>query len=255
VDGESQWPDAPENVEVDDAEEVWVTGWQVNDHVILRFSADGKFLRQYGQKGKSGGNDSTEWFKSPPSVYHDVKNQELFVADGYGNQRIIAIDSETGKFTRMWGAYGRDPSSLSPEESYGRPVHRIARSPDGLLYVCDRSKNRVQEFELVPDGVRYLREVIIAPGTGMMGSSADVAFSSDNKYMYVTDMMGMRIWSIDRQTFEVLGWANAAPETEGADNIGVNRTPLHRMTILPNGDLILTRGRKGVQVMKYLGVR
>jgi hypothetical protein len=88
-----------------------------------------------------------------------------------------------------------------------------------------------------------------------MGSAADVAFTADNKYMFVSDMMAMRVWSIDRETFEVLGWANAAPELEGDDNIGVHRIPLHRFAILPNGDLLITRGRRGIQVMKYLGVR
>jgi hypothetical protein len=255
VDGVPQWPSNPENVEVDDEGSVWVTGWGPDDNAILRFTADGTFLRRYGRRGVAGDDDSTEAFHSPPSVHHDVQNHELFVADGYNNHRVIAIDSETGEFTRMWGAYGKRPSSLTPEEAFGNPVHKIARSADGLLYVCDRHKNRIQEFELVPGGVRYLREVVIAPGTGYMGSAADVAFTADGRYMLVTDMMGMRVWSIDRATFEVLGWASAAPELEGEDNIGVNRIPLHRLAILPNGDLLVTRGRRGIQVMRYLGVR
>lgn len=255
ADGISQWPSDPDNVECDDEGNVWVTGWNTDDDGILKFSPDGKFLRRYGQRGHAGDDDSTEWVNSPPSVYHDVKNRELFVADGYGNHRIIAFNSDTGKFTRMWGAYGKKPSALTPEEAYGNPVHKIARAPDGLLYVCDRRKNRVQEFQLTPGGVRYLREVVIAPGTGLMGSAFDIAFTPDNRYMYVADGMGMRIWTVDRKSFEVLGWANAAPELEGDDNIGPNRIPLHRIAILPNGDLLLARGRRGVQRLKYLGVR
>jgi hypothetical protein len=254
IDGISQWPSNPENVEVDDDDNVFVTGWGPDDNAVLRFTADGTFVRQYGRRGRAGDDDSTEWFHSPPSVYHDVEHRELFIADGYGNHRVIAVDSDTGEFTRMWGAYGKPPSALSSDERFGNPVHKITRAPDGLVYVCDRSKNRVQEFELVPGGVRYLREVIVGPGTGMMGSTADVVFMPDDRYMCVSDMMGMRIWSIDRKTFEVLGWANAAPEIEGDDNIGVNRTPLHRMAVLPNGDLLVTRGRRGIQVMRYLGV-
>jgi hypothetical protein len=255
IDGVSQWPGNPENVEVDEAGDVWVTGWGPEDNAILRFTAEGKFIRQYGRKGPVAGDDSTEGFNRPPSVYHDVKNHELFIADGYGGHRVIAIDSVTGKFTRMWGAYGKKPSDLKPDEAFGNPTHKVARAPDGLLYVCDRTRNRVQEFELVPGGVKYLREVIIAPGTGMMGSAADVTFTPDNRYMFVTDMMGGRIWTVDRKSFEVLGWASGTPEVEGDDNIGVNRIPLHRMARLPNGDLLVTRGRKGIQRLKYLGVR
>jgi DNA-binding beta-propeller fold protein YncE len=129
----------------------------------------------------------------------------------------------------------------------------VVRSPDGLMYVCDRSNNRVQEFEVTPNSVRFLREVVVAPGSAV-GSAADVAFSPCLKYMYVLDQNGMRIWSIDRETFEVLGWANAAPETEGDDNIGINRIPVHHMAVMPNGDLLVTRTRKGVQVMRFLGV-
>jgi DNA-binding beta-propeller fold protein YncE len=252
--GKSQWARDPDNVEVDDDGNVWVTGWNKEDDAILKFSPDGAFIRQYGQKGLAGDDDNTELVNSPPSVYHDVKNHELFVADGYGNHRVIAFNSDTGKFTRMWGAYGRKPSALSPGEGYKNPVHKIARAPDGLMYVADRTNSRVQEFELVPGGVHYLREVHVGPGTGLMGSCFDIAFTPDNKYMYVADGMGMRVWTVDRKTFEVLGWANAAPEPEGDDNIGPNRIPLHRFALLPNGDILLARGRNSIGRLKYLGV-
>jgi DNA-binding beta-propeller fold protein YncE len=254
VDGISQWPRNPENVEVDADGNVWVTGYDPDDDAILKYSPDGKFLRRYGQHGKSGGDSSTEFFQSPPSVYHDVKNRELFIADGYGGRRVIAINSDTGKLTRMWSAYGKPPGSLKPGEGFSIPVHKIARSPDGLLYVCDRRNNRVQEFELVPGGVRYRREVYVTPGAIGMGSAADVAFTPDNRFMFVSDMMGMRVWTVDRKSFEVLGWANAAPEHEGDDNIAVNKIPVHRMALLPNGDLLLTRTRRGVQRLKFIGV-
>jgi hypothetical protein len=52
-------------------------------------------------------------------------------------------------------------------------------------------------------------------------------------------------------------WAGPVPrlKLEGVDNTAVNCTPLHRMASLPNGDLLLARGRKGVQILRYLGVR
>jgi hypothetical protein len=72
--------------------------------------------------------------------------------------------------------------------------------------------------------------------------------------MFVSDMMGMRIWTVDRKTFDVLGWTNAAPEHEGDDNIAVNKIPIHRIALLPNGDLLLTRTRRGIQRLRFIGV-
>ena len=106
----------------------------------------------------------------------------------------------------------------------------------------------------MPGGVRYLREVVIGPGTQSMGSAFDLAFTPDNNYMYVADGMGMRVWTIDRNTFDVLGWSSVAPEHESDDNIGLQRQALHRFALLPNGDLLLGRVRKGVQRLPYLGV-
>jgi hypothetical protein len=255
IDGKSQWPGNPENVEVDEAGEVWFTGWGPNDNAILRFTKDGKFIRQYGLHGPAGGDDSKTQFNRPPSVYHDVKNHELFIADGYGGHRVIAIDSNTGEMTRMWGAYGKPPSSMTPETGgFGNPTHKIVRGPNGHIYVCDRIHNRVQEFELIPGGVKFVREVTVGAGSGAPGAASDVAFTNDGKYMFVSDMTGGRIWSVDVASFDVVGWSNGTPEPEGVDNIGVTRIPFHRLAILPNNDLLVTRGRKGIQVMKYLGV-
>ena len=37
---------------------------------------------------------------------HDEDARELYVADGYGNRRIVVFDMNTGAFKRGWGAYG-----------------------------------------------------------------------------------------------------------------------------------------------------
>ena len=35
---------------------------------------------------------------------------EVYVADGYGNRRVIVYDADKGTFKRMWGAYGKPPT-------------------------------------------------------------------------------------------------------------------------------------------------
>ena len=173
--------------------------------------------------------------------------------------------------TRMWGAYGKPASSFkygvrSPqaygaaatapkqEDGYGNPVHKIYRAPDGKLLVCDRLKSRVQEFELVPGGVRYIREVYVAPGSDGFGAASDVAVTPDNKFMYVSDMRTGVIWIVDRERFVVLGWVNAKPQTEGSD-AGRNQRTLHRFILMPSGDILLARTGPGrLFYLKYLGV-
>ena len=91
---------------------------------------------------------------------------ELFVADGYGNRRVIVFDAATGKYKRHWGAYGNKPDDAAPfTRIYDGPgpqqfstVHGIAVSKDGIVYVGDRVNNRIQSFKL--DGT-FLKEVFI----------------------------------------------------------------------------------------------
>ena len=104
---------------------------------------------------------------------------ELFVADGYGNRRIIVFDADTGRFKRMWGAFGNMASDAPPnpanadESEQGapqfiQPVHAARVSNDGLVYVSDRGGKRVQVFTI--DG-KFVSQVFIgreckAPGCG-----------------------------------------------------------------------------------------
>jgi hypothetical protein len=86
----------------------------------------------------------------------------VFVADGYGNKRIIVFDAGTGAFKRMWGAFGAMPiddppaPAGSPQQPRGPdgasqfvpPVHAAKVSTDGLVYVADRGGRRVQVFTI-----------------------------------------------------------------------------------------------------------
>jgi hypothetical protein len=290
--GVSQWPSGCDNIERDPEGNIWVFGYARDDNAAAKFTSAGKFLMRIGERGKAGDDDDTQYMNGPVSCYLDVANREVFIADGYRNHRVIAFNADTGKFTRMWGAYGKKPSSFPAVSScpkptdygntakahssganppkpdflwppppprhdvgFGNPVHKITCASDGRLYVCDRTGNRVQEFEQGSGEIRFLREVVIAPGTRLMGSAWDVVVSPDGKYLYVADGMCQRIWSVDRATFEVLGWTNATPATEGDDNVSTQMHALHRIGILPNGDVLMAMTNKGIQRLRYLGVR
>jgi hypothetical protein len=255
VDGVSQWPSGPEGIECDAEGALWIFGYQDEDSAVLKFSPTGELQLRIGQRGRRGNDDDTRLLGSgATSCYHDVEAREVFIADGYSNHRVIAFNSDTGEFTRMWGAYGKPPSSLSPEEGFGNPVHKVTRGPNGHLYVCDRIKCRVQEFELTPGGVRYLREVMVAPGTQQFGSAFDLAFAPDGKFIHVADGINQRVWTLDVESLTVLGWTSAQYASEGEDNTPAFHGLLHRFSIEPNGDLLLACTLAGFKRMRRLGV-
>jgi hypothetical protein len=253
ADGEQQWPKGREGLEIDGEGNVWIFGYSSGDDAVLKFDLDGNLRMRIGQRGKPGTDASTDLLHGPTSCYHDLAAREVFVTDGYGNHRVIAFNSDTGKFTRMWGAFGNDPSSIPEGEGFGNPVHKIACGPDGRLYVCDRINNRIQEFERVDGGARFLRELSVAPGTGYWGSAFDMAFVPDGRHIVVADGSNLRMWFVDIDSFEVVGWASADNDTEGDGNAPRHFGLVHRFRQAPNGDLLLCRTSRGVKRMKYLG--
>ena len=180
-----EWPDNEHGMFVDYKENVWVGGNGPKDTNILKFTKDGKFLLQIGHHGKSGGSNDTENLNRPAGFVVYPKTNEVFVADGYGNRRVIVYDADTGAYKRHWGAYGKKPDD---QESNARTfegdgpkqfntVHAIRISNDDLVYVGDRRNNRIQVFK--PDGT-YLKEAYVERKTiGEEGTTFDFAFSPD----------------------------------------------------------------------------
>ena len=128
----------------------------LNDNMVLKFTQDGKFLMQIGKPGQTKGSNDVENLRLPAKMFVDPKTNELYVADGYGNHRVIVYDAETGKYKRHWGAYGHKPddTDLGPynpdaplAQQFRNPVHCAELSHDNLLYVCDRVNDRIQVFQ------------------------------------------------------------------------------------------------------------
>ena len=102
---------------------------------------------------------------SVASIAIDQAANEIFLADGYSNHRVIVLDAENLTYKRMWGAYGKQPTDMKmknyePEApQFTNPVHCVKVANDGLVYVCDRT-NRPRPG--VPEE-RHLREAIRDP--------------------------------------------------------------------------------------------
>ncbi len=156
----------------------WAPSYGGDDSHILKFTADGTFVYQIGAAGMDGPNSEKidggpngtpqPYLVADMSV--DAKTNRLYVADGYGNRRILIVDAATGQYVGHFGAYGQnpvvdDPSSGMADTDVGpwiadyqagnlkppffrSPLHCATVSSDGFLYACDRGNNRVQIFEL-----------------------------------------------------------------------------------------------------------
>jgi DNA-binding beta-propeller fold protein YncE len=178
------------------------------DAQVLKFSKDGKFLLQIGKGGKTEGSDSTTGFNRPGAL--TVDGGELFVADGFGNHRIAVFDANTGTFKRSWGAYGEkptdaDPGAYDPNGAPAKQFHTLSCvkiAKDGMVYVCDRQNDRIQVFQ--KDG-KFLKEAFVSKTTTGDGSVWDVAFSPDQKLLYVADGHDKKVWILDRATLETIG--------------------------------------------------
>ena len=197
------WPDSEHGIYVDDRDHVWLAGNGPKDGVLLKFTREGKLLLTIGEPGVIGDDRDTRHLNRPSNVAVDGAAREVFVADGYGNHRVIVFDADTGAYKRHWGANGRPPGDLSVKP-FERPVHCIRLSRDGLLYVCDRKNNRIQVFR--KDGT-FVREYIVAPQTRGGGSTWDVELSADagQTLLYAADGENDQVWTLLRNSGRVLG--------------------------------------------------
>ena len=213
ADGELyRWPDNEHGIALDDNGNVWITGNGNEDAQILKFTSEGEFLLQIGRYGQSQGSNDTANLGRPAGLAFYAN--EVFVADGYANRRVIVFDAETGAYKRHWGAYGNRPDDTAPRtrmfEGAGSPqfnlVHGIAISNDGIVYVGDRVNNRIQAFR--PDGT-FINEVYIERETSAPeGTGFDIGFSADaaQRYFYVPDGSNKKVQIVDRPTMALVGF-------------------------------------------------
>ena len=104
------WPQNEHGIYIDPKGFVWLAGNGENDGQILKFTRDGKFVLQIGKQGPQTNSLDTSRLGRPASVTVDAEANEVYVADGYYNHRIIVFDADTGAFKRQWGAYGKPPT-------------------------------------------------------------------------------------------------------------------------------------------------
>lgn len=264
------WVESEHGIYVDPKGFVWIGGNGKTDHHLLKFTKQGKFVMQIGRRGASKGNTDTQNVNQAADTWVHAKTNELYVADGYGNRRIIVFDADTGAFKRMWGAFGNPARDQVPPrvkvaeddripakeatgpgpDDFVMPVHAARVSNDDLVYVSDRGGKRVQVFTL--EG-KFVAQTFIdrwceAPHCGNGQTVASTAFSHDpqQRFLYVASRSPARIWILDRKTLEPLG-------AFGRPGVGPGEFyVLHHMNVDSKGNLYTTEVQDGKRAQKFV---
>ncbi|TMH23025.1 MAG: hypothetical protein E6H61_06600 [Betaproteobacteria bacterium] len=200
---------------IDYQDNVWIAG--NGDGIVQKYPHGGSHLPllQIGTRGvcdnppantcgNSGANPlanmSHTLLNQPANMYIDPNRDpvtgergSIYIADGYGNHRVVVFSSG-GTWLRQWGGVAgvvNNPSTDSPglfASGDGGHPHCITLGNDGLVYVCDRADDRIQVFtktgvfqRIIPvvPGTGVTLGIGGAPGLGTAGSAWDLAFSND----------------------------------------------------------------------------
>jgi hypothetical protein len=253
------WPPSEHGVTADSKGNVWLAG---GGNQILKFTRAGKFLLQIGKPKMSKGSNDTANLNSPTEVAFDAAANEAYVSDGYRNRRVIVFDADTGAYKRHWGGYGKPPNDedpynsqsatvgkdydpSKPSQQFGRAVHSVNISRDNLVYVADRTNDRVQVFR--KDGT-FVKEGFIERDTRGDGSAFDVAFSNDpaQKYAYVADGSNNKVHILLRSTMEEL-----ATFGDGGRQPG-QFYAVHNIATDSKGNIYTVETRRGQRVQKFV---
>lgn len=203
------WPTREHGIYVDPKGSVWLGGNGPNDNMVLKFDKQGRFQLQIGSKGPTRGSNDVTQLGGPAHMNLDPIANEVYIADGYTNKRVIVFDSNTGAYKRHWGAYGHMPIDESTtmfdpsSPQFSNPVHCVRLMRNNTLFVCDRANNRIQVFE--KNGT-FIRQINIAKETKGRGSAWDlIPADSSQKYILVADGTNNEVSIMDLKTGKRIG--------------------------------------------------
>jgi len=256
-----QWPQREHGIHVDAKGFVWITGNNcptngidglkpVNDDQILKLTGDGKLAMRIGDSNASKGNADTRNVHRAADVWVHPATNEVYVADGYGNHRVIVFDADTGAFKRMWGAFGNKPvdddhcevvtpKAFPPGQGPANfsIVHALRVANDGMVYVADRENRRIQAF--TPNGT-FVKQLVKTDTQ----FARNLALSHDpvQEFLYVGN--GMDIVIVERRSLDVVGTIKPPGMIGGGHHIAVDS----------KGNLYIAGTAAGLQKLTFKGM-
>jgi hypothetical protein len=138
------------HIKIDGDGNVWIS--DIKHHVVQKYTPKGKLLLTLGTKGEAG-RDQTHLHMPTDMAFNSAG--DVFVADGYGNARIVHFD-KAGKFKNAWGGLGHGPGQFSIP-------HAIAWIK-GRIYIADRNNVRIQVFDEKGEFLEEWRDLIVPWG-------------------------------------------------------------------------------------------
>jgi DNA-binding beta-propeller fold protein YncE len=175
------------------------------NHIVAKFTLDGKLLMTLGEKGKASDTGYIQTFDFWESLGKIVRSAapfnrpagvgigpkgDIYIADGYGNAVVHKFSSD-GKFLFSWGSPGGKPGQF-------RLPHSLRVDKKDRVWVADRENHRIQIFD---DKGNFLDQwtVFIRP--------TDLFIDDENGIVYVCDLsMRVHILTIDGKF--LAGWGN-----------------------------------------------
>lgn len=184
-------------------------------------------------------------------------DNDIYVADSYLGGRVMVFDFKTLAFKRGWGAYGKPLSQISTNDADraytpGGPMPKEFRghltlnvSNDGLVYAADRNANRIHVT--TKDG-KFLKEFVVAPGTGVGGSTGGVGFSPDRqqRLLFISDLTNNKIWFLNREDGKLVG------ELGGMGDNGGLWYGLHMIAVDSRGNIYTGEVFAGERVQRFV---
>jgi DNA-binding beta-propeller fold protein YncE len=132
-------------VKIDRNDNIWCV--DEGSNMVIEFDPSGDVVLVLGRKpenveapaaGEAPRPVREEWFNRPTDVAWDATGN-IFVADGYGNSRVVKFDND-GNFIKAWGQRGTAPGEF-------HLPHSLVIDDAGKIYVGDRANNRIQVFD------------------------------------------------------------------------------------------------------------
>ena len=197
---------------IDRYDNVWVT--DNGNHRVMKFTNDGELLMSLGIKGRAGVTDET--FGRPADIAFGP-NDELYVADGYGNSRVVKYDSK-GNFVKTWGTPGSAPGEFDL-------VHSIAVDSQGRVYASDRENNRIQIFDADGNLLKMWTH---------LGATQNIFITPDDQVWVITHRD-----NVENITYDTLAGRIMRIDIDTGEIVGAMESPGHWIDVAASGEIFI----------------